>query len=207
MVRFYLRSADYVSFHALSGSGGIWRLLYCLSAVLRRPQKTEDSKKEAIMKQTSLAVWLKLIIIGTGICGVAVYFLILPSLGQSIAGQNPEFLHCYYPWLIFLWITGIPCYAALFLAWKIASNIGADRSFSHENASLLKWIAFLAAGDSLFFFIVNIVYLFLNMNHPGILLSSLIVVFAGTAVSAASAALSHLVKKAASLQEQSDLTI
>lgn len=181
--------------------------LHCLSAVFRRSQKTKNNEKEIIMKQTSLAVWLKFIIIGTGICGIAVYFLILPSLGQSIVGQNPEFIHCYYPWLIFLWITGIPCYAALFLSWKIASNIGADRSFSHENASLLKWIAFLAAGDSLFFFIVNIVYLFLDMNHPGILLSCLIVVFAGTAVSAASAALSHLVKKATALQEQSDLTI
>ena len=45
------------------------------------------------------------------------------------------------------------------------------------------------------------------MSHPGVALFSLIVVFAGVAVAVAAAALSYLVKKAAVLQEQSDLTI
>ena len=45
------------------------------------------------------------------------------------------------------------------------------------------------------------------MNHPGVILYSLIVVFAGVAVSVASAALSHLVLKAALLQEESDLMV
>ena len=47
----------------------------------------------------------------------------------------------------------------------------------------------------------------LEMNHPGIVLISLIVVFFGSAVAVAAAVLSHLVLKAALLQEQSDLTI
>lgn len=82
-----------------------------------------------------------------------------------------------------------------------------DRSFSNENAKYLKWISWLAAGDGIFFFIGNVVLLFINMSHPGVALFSLIVVFAGVAVAVAAAALSHLVKKAAALQEQSDLTI
>ena len=45
------------------------------------------------------------------------------------------------------------------------------------------------------------------MNHPGVILMLLLVVFAGVAVAVAAAALSHLVKKAAVLQEESDLTI
>ena len=45
------------------------------------------------------------------------------------------------------------------------------------------------------------------MNHPGVILYSLIVVFAGVVVSVASAALSHLVLKAALLHEESDLTV
>ena len=49
--------------------------------------------------------------------------------------------------------------------------------------------------------------MFLNMNHPGIVIMSLLIVFAGTAIAVAAAALSRLVKKAAALQEQSDLTI
>ena len=45
------------------------------------------------------------------------------------------------------------------------------------------------------------------MSHPGVALASLLGVFAGVAVAIAAAALSHLVRKAAELQEQSDYTI
>ena len=76
-----------------------------------------------------------------------------------------------------------------------------------DNARLLKWISWLAAADSAYFFIGNIVLLFMNMSHPGVTLMSLIVVFGGVAITIASAALSHLIVKAADLQEESDLTI
>ena len=45
------------------------------------------------------------------------------------------------------------------------------------------------------------------MSHPSVAIASLAVVFVGVAVAVGSALLSHLVKKAAALQEQSDLTI
>ena len=159
------------------------------------------------MGQKALSKWLKAILIGVGVCGLIVYFLILPEVGRSTIDSYSEFSGWYWPWLIFLWATGIPCYTALVFGWKIAANIGKDRSFSMENAKLLKWISWLAAGDAAFFFAGNVVFLFLNMNHPGVLILSLLVVFAGVAVAVAAAALSHLVEKAAALQEESDLTI
>lgn len=160
------------------------------------------------MKQASLSKWLKLAILGVGICVVVVYALGIPALGQTVAKvENGAFDYCFWPWLIFLWITGIPILAALVLAWKIASHIGADRSFTLENAALLKGIACLAAGDAGFFLIGNFVLWFLNRNHPSIVLFSMLVVCLGAAISVAAAALSHLVKKAAALQEQSDWTI
>ncbi len=159
------------------------------------------------MEQKTLSKWLKWIIIGIAVCGVVVYAAVVPMLGQTIVWENPECANYYIPWLIFLWMTAIPCYIALIFGWKIATNIGQDRSFSEYNAKMLKWISGLAIGDAVFFFAGNIVLLFLNMNHPGIVLGSLIVVFAGVAIAVAAAALSHLVKKAAVLQDQSDWTI
>jgi hypothetical protein len=159
------------------------------------------------MEQKTLSRWLKVILVGVGLCGLVVYGAVLPLDGQSLVGQNPDMANRYWPWLIFLWATGVPCYAALVIGWRIAVNIGKDRSFSEDNARHLKRIALLAAGDAVFFFIGNIVLLFANMSHPGVVLGSLLVVFAGVAVSVAAAALSHLVLKAALLQEQSDLTI
>ena len=109
--------------------------------------------------------------------------------------------------MIFLWITAIPCYAILVLGWKIAVNIGENRSFSSANAGLLQGIAWLVAGDILFFFLGNVVFFFLGMNHPGILLVSLLICFGGFSVTVAAACLSHLVHKAALMQEENDLTI
>ena len=80
------------------------------------------------MEQKALSKWLKIIIIGVGICGLVGYFLVIPSFGQSLARQYPEFSGRYLPWLIFIWLTAIPCYIALFFGWKIAANIGGDRS-------------------------------------------------------------------------------
>jgi len=159
------------------------------------------------MEQRKLSVWLKIILTGILICGVAVYTWIIPELGMAIKTKNPEYAYCFAPWLVFIGLTAIPCFTALALVWRIASNIGDDRSFVEKNAGMLKWISVLAAGDAAFFFVGNIVMLLLGMSHPGVTLLSLIVVFVGVAVAVAAAALSHLVHKAALLQEQSDLTI
>ena len=159
------------------------------------------------MNQKKLAVWLKVILIGVAICGLVVYFVILPTFGDSLHDSFPEFAAWHWPWMIFLWLTAIPCYTALVMGWKIAVHIGEDRSFSMENARLLQVIAWLAAGDVLYFFLGNVVFLFLNMNHPGILILSLLICFAGVAVTVAAACLSHLVRKAAGLQDESDLTV
>ena len=159
------------------------------------------------MEQKALAKWLKLILIGVGICGLIIYAIVFPSCGQALIEEYPEFKGRFWPWMVFIWASGVPCYAVLALGWRIASKIGEDRSFSEENANSLKWISWYAAGDAVFFFAGNILLLFLDMSHPGAVLLSFLVVFAGVAVAVAAAALSHLVQKAAVLQEQSDLTI
>lgn len=159
------------------------------------------------MEQKTLAGWLKLIVIIIGLCGLVVFAVVIPGCGTSMIEQYPEFAGWYWPWLIFLWITGVPCYIALVFGWKVALNIGADHSFSVENARLLKWVSWLAAGDTVFFFAGNVLLLLLNMNHPGVLLASLLIAFVGLCVAVAAACLSRLIRKAADLQDQSDLTI
>ena len=158
------------------------------------------------MEQKSLSNWLKYMIIGTGICGLVIAAVVV-SFGLDLRQTYPELAHCFRPWLIFLCGAGIPCYVVLSLAWRIATNIAFDRSFSEENAKMLLKISCLAAADTGFFFLGNVILLLLGMNHPGIVLASLVIVFIGVAISVAFAALSHLVKKAAALQEQSDWTI
>ena len=159
------------------------------------------------MKHQTCSVWLRIIIAGVAPCGLAVHLRVIPSVGFGIVRAMPEFSSWYLPWLIFLSLTAVPCYAAVVPAWRIALSVGADRAFTAENAARLTLISRLAIGDTIYYFAGNLVFLFLNMNHPGILLLSLLIDFAGIAVYVVCAALSTLVAQAAALQDQSDWTI
>jgi len=160
------------------------------------------------MTQKNLSKRLKAVIIGTGIFGLAIFAWLVPMYGASIASLYPEFSHCYWPWLIFLWLCALPCFVSLFFGWKVAENIGADNSFSFENAKLFKKISVLAAGDSVFFLLGNVALLFANMSHPGItIIFAPLIAFVGAAVSVVCAALSHLIYKSAVMKSENDLTI
>lgn len=156
------------------------------------------------MDQKGLSIWLKVILGGMAVCGLLIYFLVIPQIGRDAVLQVPEFAYCFWPWLIFLWLTAIPCYLALVWGWKIASAIGRDESFTRDNAAYLKRIMLAAIADSAFFFAGNLLFLFLNMNHPGIFIASLFICFVGTAIAVAAGCLSHLVEKAAVMREDNE---
>lgn len=159
------------------------------------------------MSQKSLSRWLKAIIGGMAICGALIYLYIIPILGRDLVDARPEYTSWYFPWLAVVLVSAIPYYWGLYFGWKVSTEIGKDNSFSMENAEYLKNISILAALDSLYFFAANVVFMVINMNHPGVFLISLIVVFIGVAVTVAAAALSHLVRKAAEIQQENELTI
>ena len=159
------------------------------------------------MKQKTLGRWLKGTILAVGAVGLLVCLAVVPVMGMNLKEKYPEFAHCFWPWMVFILLTALPCFGMLVQGWKIAENIGNDRSFTMVNARLLKWIAVLSAGDAAFFFGGNIVLWLMNMSHPGVVLASLSAVLVGAVVAVAAASLSHLVQKAAALQEQSDWTI
>ena len=156
------------------------------------------------MNQKSLSKRLKITIIGIAICALIFYFAVLPYLCQKLLGAEGV---SFIIEMIYACISGIPCFIAMIFAYKISSNIGANRSFTEENAKLLIKISNLAAIDTLYVFIGTLLLLFLVSADPMVIILSFVVIFAGLAISIAAAALSHLVLKAADLQDQSDLTI
>ena len=145
------------------------------------------------MKQKELANILKVMIIGVAICGGGVYGLVIPTYGIAV--------------MIATALTLIPCYIALVYSWKIMSNIANDDSFTMENAKLLGKISSLARIDSVFLLAWSVLFFTLKITDLHILVISLLIVFLGIVVAAIFAALSHLVLRAADLQDQYDLTI
>ena len=159
------------------------------------------------MQQKSLSNWLKVAIICLAVFGLLVYGMVIPNYGRNLAVQNPDYAHCFWPWMTLLILTAIPCYTALVFGWRIATDIGHDRSFSEANAKRMKWISNLAFGDVILFFFGNTMLLFLGMSHPGVFLLSLLPDMLGVAIAVCAAALSHLIYKSAQLQQDADLTV
>ena len=156
------------------------------------------------MKQKKICRWLKGLTVLLGTMGVA-FFGGVTVLAFYMRQQNPQ--DPVWSFVFFSWYTAVLCYGVLFQFWNVCTQIGRDNSFSVKNAVSLRNIALLAAFDAAFFFAGNILFLFLNMNHPAVVLASCFVTFLGVAVAVAAACLSHLVYKAAKLREENDLTI
>ncbi len=150
---------------------------------------------------------LKGFIICTGALGLMMFFVGIPEIGKSILSMAPEFEYCYYPWLIFTWSCSIPYYIILFFAWKISDNIGKEKAFSHENELWFRRIFVTTATGVIFFLIINLIFFLMNMSHPGIMILSMIIIFAGSAFSFCARVLEKMCSVAASLKEQNDLTI
>lgn len=159
------------------------------------------------MKQKTLSLWLKSLIILALIFGALIYGLYVPLIAHEMRGTYPELAWAYRPMLIFLEGTLIPCLAALGLAWSIASEIGCDNSFSHKNARSMMVIAILAAADVVYFRGGMIVFAILGASSGPVLLMSFLADVVGLAISVCAAVLSHLIKKAAFLKEENDLTV
>lgn len=156
------------------------------------------------MDQKKLALWLKAIVVGCALCGIALFGFIVPQFLNYVAEEVPDLPHT--AWSIFMWVLALPCYAVLVCIWRMAGEIGRDNSFSPVNARMLKYIAMLAGGDALLLLIGNLVFSATGHSIYTLGIISAFVSFIGLAISVGAACLSHLVLKAASTQEDSDLS-
>lgn len=159
------------------------------------------------MKQSELAKSLKLFISLTCIILAICAFVVVPKIGKDISSSAPEYSYLYYPFLIFIWITIIPFYAALFEGWKISNEINKDNSFSKKNMDSLNKIRKYSLSECLLYFIGALILLYFNLLHLSILIIILFVIFIAMCISVFTAVLAHLVQKAYDLKNENDLTI
>ncbi|HHT96768.1 MAG TPA: DUF2975 domain-containing protein [Clostridiales bacterium] len=159
------------------------------------------------MNQANLSKWLKAIAVAISIILTLTLLIIIPQMGRDIVRYNPEFSNLYYIWLSFIWTMGIPCYFVVVFFWRISNEIGKNNSFSDKNINSLIWISRLTLFDTIYCFIGNLILLILNMSHPGILIIFLFVIFIGIVIAIVSGALSHLAKKANTIEKENELTV
>jgi hypothetical protein len=159
------------------------------------------------VKQSHLAKWLKVITVVAGLLGILFFFYFVPATGNGYAYMYPEFAYLLWPYLIWAWVTAVPCYIALVYFFKICCKISKGNSFCRANAKWLLWISRIILFDTVLFFTISVVFLFSNMLHPGFFIDAFLVDVGGLGVSIWSAVLSHLVNEGCNLKEAHGLTL
>ena len=159
------------------------------------------------MDMKKLARLLQLALCGAAAVGVAVFFLAIPMLGREMATIYPEYAVAYWPWQIFLWLCGVPCFLSLVPGWRVFGRLAQKNAFCLENGKDMKTIARLAFFDTVLFAVGNAVMLAFGWHHPGYLLVALVVCGCGAVIGVVAQVLGMLVLEATAMREENDLTI
>jgi len=156
------------------------------------------------MSSKTLCYLIRFAVIATAACAFVIALFIIPSWGSSLVEANPEFAGWYIPWLVFIWAASIPCFTILIFIWKVSGAIKCEEVFMLKTAKWIKTSAVFLFADAGFFFVGNVIFLLLNMSHPGILLLSMLGDIFAIALALLAAVLSRYITKAAELQEVSE---
>lgn len=152
------------------------------------------------MSKKSLYYLVKSAIIIVALCGLCICGCLYPFL-VSLNGLDKGSEAVMWSQLIFYWLTSIPCFIILGVAWKIASSIKTEL-FTHENAKHLKNSAILLFVDSIVFFIGNFVFMLIGYNPFAIAFFMLVII--ALIASLALAVVGHYVTRATMIREENE---
>ncbi len=159
------------------------------------------------MKQSWLALCLKICTVVIALVAAAVLYHILPAGVDFLLIDLPEYGWLALPSKIIIYLSSIPCAIALIAFFLICNEIGRDNSFCRMNVKRLVLIAVCAMSGVVFCTAEFLLLFSAGALHPGIALLCIAVCLFGVTVAAAAAILSHLVEKACALREDHDLTV
>ena len=156
------------------------------------------------MKRETLFLKLAVIIIGLPIAGVLTFL----TYDLMTVPKTKEFI-LFVPMVIVLYVSAIPYFIALFQTFKLLGYIDRNNAFSVLSVQTLKKVKLCAIVISVLF-IVDLPFLFRIADiddAPGIVLFSLIIIFASTVIAVFAAVLQKLLANALAIKSENDLTI
>ena len=150
---------------------------------------------------------MKLAAVAAAALGLLAAFVLLPTLASAMLEEYPAYQKWYWPGLVYCWIVLLPGFAGLWEFWKICVQIGRDDSFSQENARSLFRICLLALTMAALLVAGVATLCLLGMGLPALLIAMLGFAAACALVALLANALSQLVRRAAAIKSENDLTI
>ncbi len=150
---------------------------------------------------------MKLAALAAALIGLLAAFVFLPMLASALLEEFPAYQKWYWPCLIYGWVVLLPGFAGLWEFWKICVEIGRDNSFSQKNARSLFRICLLALTMAALLAAGVAALCLLGMGLPALLIAMLGFAAACALVALLANALSQLVRRAAAIKSENDLTI
>ena len=150
---------------------------------------------------------MKLAALAAALIGLLAAFVFLPILASALLEEFPAYQKWYWPCLIYGWVVLLPGFAGLWEFWKICVEIGRDNSFSQKNARSLFRICLLALTMAALLAVGVAALCLLGMGLPALLIAMLGFAAACALVALLANALAQLVRRAAAIKSENDLTI
>ena len=150
---------------------------------------------------------MKLAALAAALIGLLAAFVFLPILASALLEEFPAHQKWYWPCLIYGWVVFAPGFVGLWEFWKICAEIGRDNSFSQQNARSLTRICLLALTMAALLAVGVAALCLLGMGLPALLIAMLGFGAACALVALLANALSQLVRRAAAIKSENDLTI
>ena len=150
---------------------------------------------------------MKLAALAAALLGLLAAFVFLPMLASALLEEFPAYQKWYWPCLVYGWAVLLPGFAGLWEFWKICVEIGRDNSFSQKNARSLFRICLLALTMAALLAVGVAALCLLGMGLPALLIAMLGFAAACALVALLANALSQLVRRAAAIKSENDLTI
>lgn len=156
-------------------------------------------------KGTTLFLKLAIVLIGIPILILGV----LIGIWLFNNPANPEYSYILYPILIGVYITAIPFYTALYMAFRLLIYIDKNKVFSKLSVKALRNIKLCASTISgIYMLIFPFIFLLGDKEDaPGVILIGLIPIFISIVFAVFSAVLERLLQEAIDIKSENDLTI
>lgn len=159
------------------------------------------------MNQKSIAKVLKIFCIIVAVVGAAFFFFYVPARLEGLAILFPEAAYLKWPGLIGVWVIAVLCYIVLGNFWMICVRIGEDNSFCNENADCMKRMGLLSFVVAVLLTAAAVFIACLGFLGAAYFLVYFFAMCLVCGVGVVCLALSALIRCAARIKEENDLTI
>ncbi|CAM4124095.1 DUF2975 domain-containing protein [Bacillus subtilis] len=154
-------------------------------------------------------IFLKIALVLIGIPILALCIFLVPKIANYSAELFPNIAYIKYLVFIYLYVTAIPFYFALYQAFKLLSYIDKNKAFSGLSVRALKNIKYCAVTISIFYAAgMPVFYLMAEIDDaPGIIVIGLVIIFASMVIAVFAAVLQKLLKEAIDIKSENNLTV